>query len=170
VGYVSGCIVSTFITALTRKFVKDDLQTFSVSFDDAEFDESAYQKQASTFLHTQHNYLHCSCKDIAQVFPEVIWYTEQPILRTAPAPFFLLSKLVRNSGLKVVLTGEGADETMGGYDIFKEAKIRRFWARNPESRFRPLLLKRLYPYIEGIRRQPSAYLKNFFHVTSEDLR
>ncbi len=167
--YLSGGLDSTFITALTRKFVKNDLQTFSVSFDDAEFDESAHQKQASTFLHTQHKDVHCSYEDIAQVFPEVIRYTEQPILRTAPAPLFLLSKLVRNSGLKVVLTGEGADETMGGYDIFKEAKIRRFWARNPESRFRPLLLKRLYPYMEAIQRQPSAYLKNFFHVTSEDL-
>ena len=168
--YLSGGLDSTFITALTRKFVTNDLQTFSVSFDDAEFDESAYQKQASTLLHTEHNDVHCSYEDIAQVFPEVIWYTEQPILRTAPAPFFLLSKLVRDSGLKVVLTGEGADETMGGYDLFKEAKIRRFWGRNPDSRFRPLLLKRLYPYMEGIQRQPSAYLKNFFRVTSEDLR
>jgi len=69
-----------------------------------------------------------------------------------------------------VLTGEGADEVMGGYDIFKEAKIRRFWGRNPRSAWRPLLLKRLYPYMEAIQRQPSAYLKSFFHVTAEDLR
>jgi asparagine synthase (glutamine-hydrolysing) len=99
----------------------------------------------------------------------VIWHSEQPVLRTAPAPMLLLSRLVRNSGFKVVLTGEGADEILGGYDIFKETKIRHFWGKNPASRWRPLLLKRLYPYVDGIQRQSPAYLKSFFHVTGEDL-
>ena len=67
---------------------------------------------------------------------------------------FLLSRLVRERGYKVVLTGEGADEMLGGYDIFKEAKIRRFWARQPDSTLRPLLLRRLYPYLTDSRRSP----------------
>lgn len=167
--YLSGGLDSTFITALTKSLVGDKLRTFSVSFDDPEFDESAYQKEASTFLRTQHSDVRCSYADIARVFPDVVRHTEQPILRTAPAPLYMLAKLVRDSGFKVVLTGEGADETMGGYDIFKESKIRRFWGRRPESHWRPLLLKRLYPYMEGIQRQPAAYLKKFFHVNSEDL-
>jgi asparagine synthase (glutamine-hydrolysing) len=167
--YLSGGLDSTFITALTKSLVGDKLRTFSVSFDDAEFDESTYQREASHFLQTQHSDVRCSCADIASVFPEVIRHAEQPILRTAPAPLHLLAKLVRESGFKVVLTGEGADEMMGGYDIFKEAKIRRFWGRQPDSRFRPLLLKRLYPYMDGIQRQPAAYLKRFFHITPEDL-
>ena len=82
-------------------------------------------------------------------------------LRTAPAPLFILSKLVRTEDFKVVVTGEGADEMMGGYDIFKEAKIRRFWARQPDSTWRPQLLKRLYPYMSGLQRQPHSYLKRF---------
>jgi asparagine synthase (glutamine-hydrolysing) len=167
--YLSGGLDSTLITALTKTLVGDRLRTFSVSFDDAEFDESAYQREASTFLRTQHSDVPCSCEDIARVFPDVIRHTEQPILRASPAPMFLLSKLVRHSGYKVVLTGEGADETMGGYDIFKEAKIRRFWGRNPASAWRPLLLKRLYPYMQDMQRQSPSYLKRFFHVTTEDL-
>lgn len=167
--YLSGGLDSTLITALTKSLVGDKLRTFSVSFDDPEFDESEYQKKASAFLHTQHRDVRCSYADIAGVFPEVIWHAEQPILRTAPAPLYMLAKLVHEESFKVVLTGEGADETMGGYDIFKEAKIRRFWGRRPESRLRPLLLKRLYPYMDGIQRQPAAYLKQFFHVNSEDL-
>ena len=47
----------------------------------------------------------------------------------------------------MVLTGEGADEFFAGYNIFKEDRIRRFWAKEPESEIRPLLLKKLYPYI-----------------------
>ncbi|NUM62445.1 MAG: asparagine synthase, partial [Ignavibacteriaceae bacterium] len=72
---------------------------------------------------------------------------EKPLLRTGPIPLYLLSKLVNQSGYKVVLTGEGADEVFGGYDIFKEAKIRDFWAKDPDSKLRPMLLARLYPYI-----------------------
>ena len=70
-----------------------------------------------------------------------------PLLRTAPAPLFLLSRLVRDIGIKVVLTGEGADEMFAGYDLFREAKIRRFWGRQPASTIRPRLLERLYPYL-----------------------
>jgi asparagine synthase (glutamine-hydrolysing) len=103
------------------------------------------------------------------VFPDVIWHTEQPVVRTAPAPLYLLSKLVHESGFKVVLSGEGADEMLGGYDIFKETKIRQFWSRRPESSCRPLLLKRLYPYMDNIQRQSLGYLKHFFHVTEQDL-
>ena len=99
----------------------------------------------------------------------MIRHAEQPVLRTAPAPLYVLSKVVRDSGFKVVLTGEGADEILGGYDIFKEVKIRCFWAVRPGSQWRPLLLKRLYPYMWSIRDQPEAYLRHFFRVRTEDL-
>ena len=56
------------------------------------------------------------------------------------------------------MSGEGADEMFGGYDIFKETKIRRFCAARPDSILRPKLLGRLYPYLPQIQAQPSAYL------------
>jgi asparagine synthase (glutamine-hydrolysing) len=167
--YLSGGIDSTVTTALVRKLATNGLRSFSITFEDSEFDESSYQREASSFLGTQHSNVSCSHADIARVFPQVIEHTEQPIVRTAPVPMFLLSRLVRENGFKVVLTGEGADEVLGGYDIFKEAKIRRFWARNLESKWRPLLLKRLYPYLPDFQRQPAASLKNFFRVAGEDL-
>ena len=166
--YLSGGLDSTIITALTHKLVGDRLRTFSVSFEAKEFDESAYQREASGFLRTQHSEVICGYQDIANIFPDVVWHCEQPILRTAPAPMLLLAKLVRNSGFKVVLTGEGADEMLGGYDIFKETKVRQFWAKYPNSTRRPLLLKRLYPYMDGIQRQSTAYLKAFFHVSADE--
>ena len=167
--YLSGGIDSTVITALVGKSVGDRLRTFSVGFEDSEFDQSLYQREASSFLGTSHSDIRCHHQDIARVFPDVIWHTEQPVLRTAPAPLYLLSKLVHESGFKVVLSGEGADEMLGGYDIFKETKIRQFWGRRPESSWRPLLLKRLYPYMDNIQRQSLGYLKHFFHVTEQDL-
>ena len=89
-------------------------------------------------------------------------HTERPILRTAPAPLFLLSKLVRDAGIKVVLTGEGADEMFAGYDLFREAKVRRFWAREPESTWRPRLLERLYPYLARSPVSQRAMARQFF--------
>ena len=166
--YLSGGLDSSLVTALIRRFTDTPLKTFSVTFDDPEFDERLYQAEVTNHLNTIHQEVICSHRDIGHIFPEVIWHTEKPVLRTAPAPLYLLSKLVRSQGYKVVLTGEGADEVLGGYDIFKEAKIRRFWAARPNSRIRPLLLKRLYPYLGNLQAQPEAYLKAFFRVRAED--
>jgi asparagine synthase (glutamine-hydrolysing) len=167
--YLSGGLDSTLTTALVRRLAGDRLRSFSIAFEDAEYDESSYQLEASSFLGTQHSSVSCSQADVARVLPQVIRHTEQPVLRTAPVPMFLLSQLVNESGFKVVLTGEGADEVLGGYDIFKEAKIRRFWANNLDSKWRPLLLKRMYPYLADFQRQSAANLKHFFRVTAKDL-
>ncbi|MBN1875869.1 MAG: asparagine synthase (glutamine-hydrolyzing) [Anaerolineae bacterium] len=160
--YLSGGLDSTYIAGLIRQHTPDALCTFSIAFANAAYDESKYQELATLFLGTDHRRAYCEDADIGRVFPEVIWHTEVPILRTSPVPMYLLSKLVRDNGIKVVLTGEGSDEFLGGYDIYKEDKIRRFWAREPESTLRPLLLRRLYPYIANVTRGGDAYLAAFF--------
>lgn len=167
--YLSGGLDSSLTTALIKRFTDSQLTTFSVTFDDPQFDESRFQLDVIRHLNTKHESIRCTHADIGAVFPEVIRHTEKPILRTAPAPLFLLSRLVRDQGYKVVITGEGADEMLGGYDIFKEAKIRRFWAQQPGSKIRPQLLKRLYPYMQSLQSQSPAYLQAFFHVRPEDV-
>ena len=162
--YLSGGLDSSVTTALIKQIAGGRLRTFSVAFESPEFDESTYQNDVVAHLGTEHTQIRCSDADIAQVFPDVIRHTERPVVRTAPAPLFLLSRLVRDSGFKVVLTGEGADEMFGGYDIFKEAKIRAFWAAQPQSVKRPQLLKRLYPYLRNVQSQPDAYLQGFFRI------
>ena len=160
--YLSGGLDSSITAAIVRRYTNNRLDTFSISFDDPEFDESRFQRQMAAYLGTDHRVVYCTHADIGRVFPDVIWHTETPILRTAPAPMFLLSQLVRDHSLKVVLTGEGADEILAGYDIFKEMMVRRFWARQPDSQLRPLLLRRLYPDITDLGNVSEAYLKAFF--------
>lgn len=162
--YLSGGLDSTVVAALARRRVSHRLKTFSVRFEESDFDEGPFQAEAIRYLGTEHEEIRCTNEEIGGVFPDVIWHAEKPIVRTSPAPLFLLSRLVRNNGYKVVLTGEGSDEILGGYDIFKEYKIRRFWASHADSRLRPHLLRRLYPYLKGIQAQPEAYLRAFFHV------
>ena len=160
--YLSGGLDSSTITAIIRQHTCNRLDTFSVAFDDVDFDESDHQKRMARYLGTDHHVLRATYEDIGRVFPEVVWHTEAPILRTSPAPLFVLSKSVRDAGFKVVLTGEGADEFLAGYNIFKEAAVRRFWARQPDSDWRPRLFQRIYPYIAAFNDGNGAMLANFF--------
>jgi asparagine synthase (glutamine-hydrolysing) len=167
--YLSGGLDSSTITALIRNHTSNYLRTFSIAFSDPDFDERGFQETMATFLGTEHSRVECTQADIGRVFPQVIWHTEMPILRTSPAPMYLLSRLVHESGFKVVLTGEGADEFLAGYNIFKEAKVRRFWARQSDSRMRPLLLQKLYPYVPQLSGRGGAYLQAFFKAGLTDV-
>jgi asparagine synthase (glutamine-hydrolysing) len=160
--YLSGGLDSSLVAAMGKRFAGDRFQTFSLRFEDAEYDETEYQRLMVNGLGSEHHEVVVSRSDIANVFPEVVYHTERPILRTAPAPLFLLSKLVRNHGVKVVLTGEGADEMFAGYDIFREGKVRRFWGRQPASTWRPRLLERLYPYLARSPVSQQAMARQFF--------
>lgn len=159
--YLSGGLDSSVLVALMKHESGVAPRTFSIRFEDKALDESGHQQRMADHVGSRHRFVQCGHADVGERFPEVIRQTESPVLRTAPAPMAMLSELVRREGYKAVLTGEGADEVFGGYDIFKEAKIRQFWAQQPQSAFRPLLLKRLYPYLSHSQ-QGLVYLQQFF--------
>ncbi len=167
--YLSGGLDSSIITSIIAKKFDNRLKTFSLGFEEKAFDETDYQSEMIKFLGTDHSQTSISNQQVVDFFPDLIWHCEKPLLRTSPVPLYMLSKLVKDNHFKVVLTGEGADEVFGGYNIFKEAKVRAFWARQPHSKFRPLLLERLYPYIFENPSRGRAFLQKFFSVTPEDL-
>ncbi len=160
--YLSGGLDSSLIAALGHRVAGDRFKTFSMRFDDAEFDETEFQRLMVREIGSEHHELVVSSQMIAEAFPKVIYHAERPILRTAAAPLFLMSEQVRQHGVKVVLTGEGADEIFAGYDLFREGKVRRFWARQPGSTRRPRLLERLYPYLARSPVSQQAIARQFF--------
>jgi asparagine synthase (glutamine-hydrolysing) len=166
--YLSGGIDSSVTTAFIKEIEPSVLQTFSVGFTENEFDESAYQQIASNYFKTKHIGFKCTSSEIAENFRKVIWHSEIPLLRTSPSPMFSLSEKVRENNIKVVITGEGADELLAGYNIFKETKIRRFWAKDKNSKLRPLLLTKLYPYISALQNANPNALKMFFGYKLEE--
>jgi asparagine synthase (glutamine-hydrolysing) len=166
--YLSGGLDSSATTALIKKVAPETLQTFSIGFEDGEFDETPYQQEVSKYLGTRHTAFTCTSQDIGNYFPQVVWHSETPILRTAPVPMFCLSKKVRENNIKVVITGEGADEMLAGYDIFKEGIIREFWSCQPNSKYRPLLLQKLYPYLAQFQGKNKSTLKFFFGYQLQD--
>jgi asparagine synthase (glutamine-hydrolysing) len=160
--YLSGGLDSSLVASLALAAKGQRFSTFSLRFADAEYDETVFQQEMVARLGSEHHDVVVSRRDIAEIFPDVIVHTERPVLRTAPAPLYLLSALVRKAGVKVVLTGEGADEMFAGYDLFREAKVRRFWARQPTSSLRPRLLERLYPYLARSPVAQQAMARQFF--------
>lgn len=159
--YLSGGLDSSGITAVIKNYFNNDLRTFGIRFEEEAFDEGSFQLEVVKHLNTKHSEVLAVNEEIADNFDTVMSYIEQPILRVSPVPLFFLSETVNKNNYKVVLTGEGADEIFGGYDIFKETKIRRFWAADPGSQIRPELLDSLYPYIFKDKRIKNT-LRAFF--------
>jgi asparagine synthase (glutamine-hydrolysing) len=159
--YLSGGLDSTLLCALAQEQLGGTLQTFSLAFAQERYDERAFQEQVAAALHTAHRSVLMEDHDIGALLPEVVRHAEAVLLRSAPAPMYKLSGLVRSSGTKVVLTGEGADEMFGGYDLFKETLVRQFWARQPDSTWRPALFQRLYPYLQ-VSKQGQRLVQEFY--------
>ena len=145
--YLSGGLDSSGVTTLVVKNFNSQVRTFGIRFEEDVFDEGDYQRQMVSYLNVDHADVRATNEEIGASLPDCLWHCEKPLLRTGPIPLYLLSRVVRQSGFKVVLTGEGADEVFGGYNIFREAKVRRFWAQSPDSQHRARLVGQLYPYI-----------------------
>lgn len=162
-GYLSGGLDSSAIAAIaTRQIGTQRFAAFGIGFSDARFDESGAQDAIAAELGVSLQRTHADGAAIAAAFPAAVELAEKPLLRTAAAPLLLLSGAVRDAGLKVVLTGEGADELFAGYDIFREDKVRRFWARDPDSALRPLLLSRLNRWLATDPGRAGAFLTSFY--------
>ncbi|HPI72581.1 MAG TPA: asparagine synthase (glutamine-hydrolyzing) [bacterium] len=160
--YLSGGLDSSITTALMHKVHAGRLKTFSIGFENESFDETPYQDAMIHHLNTEHSRIRCSDEEIARALPQAVLQAEKPLLRSAPAPMWLLSSLVRREDFKVVLTGEGADEYFSGYNIYKETKIRAFIARQPGSAMRKKLLQKLYPYLEQGKARQTTFWQDYF--------
>ena len=160
--YLSGGLDSSIIAAGAGRLAGARLTCFGIGFEDPRYDESAHQEGVADALGLDLRRVRVDSAAIAELFPEAIRLSEKPSLRTAPAPMLALSSAVREAGFKVVLSGEGADELFAGYDLFREAQVRRFWAREPESERRPRLFARLYPWARRDLTRHPAYARAFF--------
>jgi len=146
--YLSGGIDSSVITYLTKQNKNEKFKSFSVGFDDKEYDESVFQLEMADKLNSDHYMVGVDYTDIDDNYREASYHFERPVFRTAPVPLFLLSRLVREKGITVVLTGEAADEILYGYDAFKELILLDSWKKNPESEDHVKMIRQLYPHLQ----------------------
>lgn len=144
--YLSGGLDSAIVTRLALDRLGGGVRTFSVAFEAGEYDESAEQQAVAEALGTRHTSLRIGPGDIAKALPEALWHAEVPCFRTAFVPMFLLARRVRAEGIRVTLTGEGADEACWGYDLFRETRLRARWKELGDAERREEL-GNLYPYL-----------------------
>lgn len=161
--YLSGGIDSSVITHLAALNKKEKLKTFSIAFEDKDFDESAFQREVVSQINSNHCELKVNYKLIDDTFLDAVYHFERPVFRTAPVPLYLLSKQVNANGIKVVLTGEAGDEILFGYDSYKEVKLMDFWSKQPASELRPLLIKKLYPHLRHYKNPMQFALIRMFY-------
>lgn len=165
--YLSGGIDSAIVARLVGDISGRAPATFSVAFDDASLDESSEQMQVAQALGTRHHSLRIQASDIAAACPAAVYHAEMPAFRSAFVPMYLLSGLTRDHAIKVILSGEGADEAFLGYDLFKETLLRRAW-ESMDDDTRRARLGRLYPHLDHYGPQDMAALTGLYQQFSTE--
>jgi asparagine synthase (glutamine-hydrolysing) len=165
--YLSGGIDSAIIAHLASKYATKDLHTFSVTFEDSDFDESSDQKLVSDHIGTKHINRHITYKDMVDAFPHAVYHAEIPAFRNAFVPMYLLSKLTREHNIKVILSGEGADEAFLGYDLFKETILRKQW-NNLSDTQRIDHLRNFYPHLAHFSKANTAAVAGLYQQYAEE--
>lgn len=134
--FLSGGLDSSAIAALAAKNRKKPISTLSIVFDEPEFSEQKYQKMAAEKIGSDHREIKIAKQDFYDLFDEIFEAMDQPTIDGINT--FFISKAAKEAGLKVVLSGLGADEIFYGYSSFKKAELIRKIQGCPEIFKSPL--------------------------------
>lgn len=124
--FLSGGVDSSTIAALMQTQSERPVQTFTVGFDEAEFDESAYASAVARHLGTDHHEIRVTAVDARSVIPLLPQLYDEPFSDSSQIPTYLVCKAARNN-VTVALSGDGGDEIFGGYNRYFWSK--RIWSR-----------------------------------------
>jgi asparagine synthase (glutamine-hydrolysing) len=118
--FLSGGLDSSAIAALMSRMIDRPLQTFSVAFKERAFSELDYARQVSSAIRADAHEVVIDDEDFFSALPRLIWHEDEPIAHPSSVPLYFVSELARRH-VKVVLTGEGADELLAGYGKYSRA-------------------------------------------------
>lgn len=116
--FLSGGVDSSLLTAICQKNSENPMHTFSIGFKEKSIDESKYSLAVSKILKTNHHHIIISGKDIKNNWIKVVGNLDEPISDPAIFPTYILSKKA-SKYVKVIISGEGADEIFGGYNQYQ---------------------------------------------------
>ena len=162
--HVSGGLNSTITASLAASASQRTIRSFSIDIGDQQSGGSDRQREVAEAVGTVHAFSSLGEDTIAQSFPDVLWHAETPLFSVAPVAMYHLAKLTKESGTKVVVRGEGADELFLGSDLFKEVSVRRFCMRRRESLSRQRLFGRVYPHLAEQGRGRDFWSRTFLEA------
>ena len=116
--FLSGGIDSAAITAVMSTLMDEPVRTFSVAFSEREANELEYARLVVNQFKTEHREVIVSAAEFWDVLPQMIWHEDEPIAHPSSIPLYFVSRLA-SEHVKVVLTGEGSDEVLGGYNRYR---------------------------------------------------
>ena len=116
--FLSGGIDSSAIAAMMSTMVGEPIKTFSVAFDVPEANELPFARDVARAFHTDHHEVLVQPRDFIAALPHLVWHEDEPIAHSASVPLYFVSQLAQRY-VKVVLTGEGSDELLGGYGRYR---------------------------------------------------
>ena len=116
--FLSGGIDSTAIAALAREH-NSDLITFTTGFEREGYSEVDVAAESAAAIDVRHVIRTVSAPELAEALPLIVWYLDDPVADPALVPLWFIAREAREH-VKVVLSGEGADELFGGYTIYRE--------------------------------------------------
>jgi asparagine synthase (glutamine-hydrolysing) len=118
--FLSGGIDSSAICAAMAKVIEEPVKSFSVGFEEKEANEFDYARLVARTFNTRHHEITITPAEFFHELPNLVWHEDEPLGFIASVPLYFVSKLAQQH-VKVVLTGEGSDEILGGYSRYKKA-------------------------------------------------
>lgn len=128
--FCSGGVDSSLVTALASRIKGDRVNTFSIGFDEPEYDESAFARMVSDQYGTIHHQLTIGNAEFSDLFPQMVWQNDEPLNFANSVQIFALSRLAKQH-VTVVLTGEGSDELFAGYPRYRIPGMAAYYRRVP---------------------------------------
>ncbi len=117
--YLSGGIDSCAVLGLAQKQASRPIKAYTLAFEHELYDESPIAEQQAAFVGADYHRIPVTPQQMADAYADAVWHAETPLINSNSVAKFLLSREVRDAGIKVVFTGEGADEMLGGYLPFR---------------------------------------------------
>lgn len=144
--YLSGGIDSSAVTALVRQKLAGELESFTICFPGQQLDEGDLAAKQAAEWGLKHHRVECGA-EMAEMFSDMIYHTELPLQYPLALPFMKMSAAVREAGVKVIMTGEGADELLAGYDCFRLERLRRALDLPGLSIFKRKIYSRMFSFL-----------------------
>ena len=131
--FLSGGLDSSTIVALAAPLYSGQLKTFAIGFGEKSYDERPYAQKIASRYKTEHHEIQVN-PDVEKVVPQLVWHAEEPTADSSMLPLYYLSQFAAQK-VKVVLTGDGADEILGGYPTYQAHYLLKF-IRKSRSNFK----------------------------------
>jgi asparagine synthase (glutamine-hydrolysing) len=167
--FLSGGVDSSAVVAMMQQVVHEPVRTFSIGFEEAEYNEVEHARSVAQYLGTDHHELVVR-PDALSLLPRLVWMMDEPSADASVVPSYYLSQMARRH-VTVALSGDGGDETFGGYTTYSFAQQYAAFDILPDvvRRFAGFVGRRLHPdhpLGRKLARMPMSVVDRHLHVSS----